>query len=179
MTGLFLVLQTEEQVPEVDSCDPLSHELSGACSTWASRMGRAWPSALWANTREPLSLLWTFLFNHSKHFYANTVILSKRFQTPSPLQSHPWLESQPSVFFSGQLLPELLGWLLSVWSEPPFAAPSGKHTCSHTHYSHSQKKATVQGLILASNYLFGLLLKSELLGVFLSWPRLQVMQRTF
>lgn len=37
------ILQAEEQVPEVDSGDALSHELSGAGSAWASGLGGPWP----------------------------------------------------------------------------------------------------------------------------------------
>lgn len=50
MAGAPFILQTEEQVPEVDSGDALSHKLSGACSTWASWLGGAQPWALECQT---------------------------------------------------------------------------------------------------------------------------------
>lgn len=50
VTGPSFVLQAEEQVPEVDSGDALSHKLSGARSPGASRLGGAWPWALCTGT---------------------------------------------------------------------------------------------------------------------------------
>lgn len=42
-TGAALVLQAEEQVPEVDSGDALPRKLSGARSAGARRLGGTWP----------------------------------------------------------------------------------------------------------------------------------------
>lgn len=50
MAGPSFILQAEEQVPEVDSGDALSHKLPGASSTWASGLGGAWPRALECKT---------------------------------------------------------------------------------------------------------------------------------
>lgn len=65
MTGASFILQTEEQVPEVDSGDALSHELSGACSTWASRLGGAQPWALECQTVQKQEI------HLGEHFYTN------------------------------------------------------------------------------------------------------------
>lgn len=50
MTGPSFGLQAEEQVPEVDSGDALSHKLSAAGSTGASRLGGPRPWALEGDT---------------------------------------------------------------------------------------------------------------------------------
>lgn len=65
MTGASFILQTEEQVPEVDSGDALSHKLSGACSAGASRLGGAQPWALGCQTVEMQER------NLVDHFYMN------------------------------------------------------------------------------------------------------------
>lgn len=48
VTGPPFTLQAEEQVPEVDSGDALSHKLSGACSAGAAGLRGARPRALGA-----------------------------------------------------------------------------------------------------------------------------------
>lgn len=46
VTGLSFILQTGQQVPEIDSSDALPRKLSAACSSGPSRMRGAWAWAL-------------------------------------------------------------------------------------------------------------------------------------
>ncbi len=61
VTGPSFVLQAEEQVPEVDSGDALSHELPGACSAWAPGLGGVGPQTLEKTHERRLVFYWPFL----------------------------------------------------------------------------------------------------------------------
>lgn len=136
MTGPSFIFQAEEQVPEVDSGDALSHKLPGASSTWASRLGGAWPRALESKTvqaqeRYLVDRFYTNLTQFKKEKEKKAQPFLKTVPYSSPLHWHPEQESPFSFFSLGRLLPVPLGWLLSVWSEPAPAAASGTQAVTH------------------------------------------------